>query len=194
MIKRFADRFFHWFCHPDYHSEIQGDLEEMYQRDTERGERFTQWRYLLRVLGLFRPSLIRSFSRYLLTNPSMFRHYFRISTRVLLRHKLYTTINILGLAVGMGVCSLIYQYIHFELSYDRFHANAERTYRLTQAVTGNGEHQGAGVYTTYALGPYGKESIPEVEEVVRIRPDDVGMVVANPNATSRIRSTSDHGT
>ena len=48
----------------------------------------------------------------------MFQHYFRISTRVLLRHKLYTTINILGLAVGMGVCLLIYQYIHFELSYD----------------------------------------------------------------------------
>ncbi len=33
MIKRFADRFFRWFCHPDYFSEIQGDLEEMYQRD-----------------------------------------------------------------------------------------------------------------------------------------------------------------
>jgi putative ABC transport system permease protein len=82
----------------------------------------------------------------------MFPHYFRISTRVLLRHKLYTTINILGLAVSMGVCLLIYQYIHFERSYDQFHPKAERTYRLTQTVTRNGEHQGTGVYTTYALG------------------------------------------
>ena len=110
----------------------------------------------------------------------MFPHYFRISTRVLFRHKLYTTINILGLAVGMGVCLLIYQYIHFERSYDRFHPEAERTYRLTQTVTRNGEPQGTGVYTTYALGPYGKETIPEVEEIVRIRPDEVGMVVTNP--------------
>ena len=110
----------------------------------------------------------------------MFRHYFRISARLLLRHKLYTAINILGLAVGMGVCLLIYQYIYFELSYDRFHPGADHTYRLTQTVTRNGEQQGTGVSTTYALGPYGKEAIPEVEAVVRIRPDEVGMVVTNP--------------
>lgn len=179
-MKRFAERFFRWFCHPGYYAEIQGDLEEMYQRDIAQSKRSARWNYLLRVLGLFRPTLIRSLSEYSLTNPDMFRHYFNISTRVLLKHKLYAAINILGLAVGMGVCLLIYQYIHFELSYDQFHADVLDTYRLTRTITRNGEHQGTGVYTTYALGPLGKETIPEVEEVVRIRPDDVGMVVTNP--------------
>lgn len=180
-MKRIADRLFRWFCHPDYYAEIQGDLEEMYQRDAAQRDRSAQRKYLGRVIGLFRPSLIRAFPVQLLTNPAMFRHYFRISTRVLLKHKLYTVINILGLAVGMGVGLLIYQYVDFELSYDRFHPDAERTYRLTQTVTRNGEPQGTGVYTTYALGPRGEETIPEVEAMVRIRPDDVGMVVTNPD-------------
>ena len=190
MIKRLADRFFRWFCHPDYFDEIQGDLEEIYQRDNEQAKQFAHWKHLLRVLGLFRPSLIRAFSTQSLTSLTMFRHYFRISTRVLLKHKLYAIINILGLAVGMGACLLVYQYIHFELSYDRFHPGAEHTYRLTQAVARNGEQQESGVYTTYALGPYGKETIPEVEEVVRIRPDDVGMVVTNPE---RDEPNQEHG-
>ncbi len=148
MIKRLADRLFHWFCHPDYYAEIQGDLEEMYQRDAAQSERSARWKHLWRVLGLFRPSLIRAFPAHLLTNPAMFRHYFRISTHVLLRHKLFTTINILGLAVGMGVCLLIYQYIYFELIYYQFHKNAENIHRLTQATIRKGENQRTGVFTT----------------------------------------------
>ena len=120
----------------------------------------------------------------------MFRHYFRISTRVLLRHKLYTTINILGLAVGMGVCLLIYQYIHFELSYDRFHPGAEDIYRVTRTVIRNGEKQRNSAYTTYAFGPTGKESIPEVEEVVRVHPDEVGLIVINDENDQRHQESS----
>ena len=120
----------------------------------------------------------------------MFRHYFRISTRVLLRHKLYTTINILGLAVGMGVCLLIYQYIHFELSYDNFHTDAEDIYRVTRTVIRNGEEQRNSAYTTYAFGPTGKESIPEVEEVVRVHPDEVGLIVINDENDQRHQESS----
>lgn len=185
MIKRFAHQLFRWFCHPDYYPEIQGDLEEMYQRNVEQGNRFAQWKYLLQVLGLFRPSLIRSFPQINLTHPAMFKNYFKISTRILLRHKFYSLINILGLAVGMGVCLLIYQYIHFELSYDKFHKNAKNIYRITQTTFRNGENLGTGVYTTYGLGPRGKETIPEVEEFVRIRPDDVGLIVINPENDER---------
>ena len=115
----------------------------------------------------------------------MLRSYFNISIRVLLRHKFYAAISILGLAVGMGVCLLIYQYIQFELSYDQFHTNAQHTYRLTQTTIRNGEDLGEGVYTTYALGPRSKETIPEVEEFVRVRPDDVGMIVINAENDER---------
>ncbi|MEK6480261.1 FtsX-like permease family protein [Catalinimonas sp. 4WD22] len=183
MIKQLAKRFFRWFCHPDYYDEIAGDLEEMYERNKVEGYRLAQWKYFFQVMGLFRPSLIRSFPQLNLNQPTMFRHYFNISTRVLLKHKFYTAIDILGLAVGMGVCLLIYQYIHFELSYDQFHEDAENIYRLTQTTIKNGEKQGTGVYTTYGLGPSGKENIPGVEEFVRIRTIvNEGPIIINPES------------
>lgn len=82
----------------------------------------------------------------------MLKHYLKIALRNLSRNSVFSLINILGLAVGMGVCLLISQYIQFELSYDRFHANARDTYRLTQTRIRNGESLGAGVWTTYGLG------------------------------------------
>lgn len=179
MIKRLAHRFFRWFCHPDYFNEIQGDLEELYRRNVKQGNQIAQWKYLLQVLVLFRPSLIRSFSQPYLTQPAMFRHYFNISTRVLLRHKFYSAINILGLAVGMGVALLIYQYIHFELSYDQFHANADNIYRIWFSGTENGEDIGVDDDTTYGLGPRAKETVPEVKDFVRVHPHYIGPIVTN---------------
>jgi len=185
MIKRFAHHFFRWFCHPDYFDEIQGDLEELYQRNVGQGKRIAQWKYFLQVLALLRPSLIRSFPQSYLTQPAMFRHYFNISTRVLLRHKFYSAINILGLAVGMGIALLIYQYIHFELSYDQFHTNAENIYRITQTKFRNGEDLGEKVYTTYAVGSTGEENIPEVEQAVRVQPQETGLIIINSENDER---------
>ena len=110
----------------------------------------------------------------------MILHYFKIAVRNLLRDKFFSLINILGLAVGMGVCLLIYQYIHFELSYDRFHVNAQNTYRVTQTIIQNGEETGEKVYATYALGPRSKEMVPEIESFVRIHLQEEGPVVINP--------------
>ncbi|MGD1894265.1 MAG: ABC transporter permease [Cyclobacteriaceae bacterium] len=180
MIKHLAQQFFQWFCHPDYFDEIQGDLEEIYQRNQVEGKRRAQWKYLLQVLVLFRPSLIRSFPQSYLTQSAMFRHYFNISTRVLLRHKFYSAINILGLAVGMGIALLIYQYIHFELSYDQFHANAEGIYRIWFSGTENGEDIGIDNDTTNGLGPRSKETIPEVKDFARVHPHYIGPIVTNP--------------
>ncbi len=185
MIKRLADRLFRWFCHPDYYDEIVGDLEEMYHRSIHTNARFVQWRYLFQVLSLFRPGLIRSFLQISLTNPAIFLHYIHISTRILLRQKFYSLINILGLAVGLGVCLLIYQYIHFELSYDQFHKKAENIYRLTQTTIRNGEQLGTGVYTTYALGPRSKETIPEIKEFVRVHPQEEGLILINSEKNVR---------
>ena len=108
----------------------------------------------------------------------MFRNYLKVAVRNLSGNKVFSLINMLGLAVGMGVCLLIYQYIYFELSYDKFHTNAENTYRVTQTFT-NREDLDTGVYTTYALGPRGKKTIPEIEAFVRIRPWEIEPVITN---------------
>ena len=61
----------------------------------------------------------------------MFKNYFKIAYRNLLRHKGYTAINVVGLAVGMAACLLIGLYVRSERSYDHFHEYADRIYRVT---------------------------------------------------------------
>lgn len=60
----------------------------------------------------------------------MLKNYFKVALRTLRRHPGYTAINVTGLAVGMACCLLILLFVRDELSYDRFHANADRIYRI----------------------------------------------------------------
>ena len=60
----------------------------------------------------------------------MFQNYFRTAWRNLVRHKVNTTINVLGLTLGITVCLIIFLLVRFELSYDTFHADKDRIYRV----------------------------------------------------------------
>jgi putative ABC transport system permease protein len=108
----------------------------------------------------------------------MIKHYFKVASRNLARNKIFSFINILGLTIGMGVFLLIFQYVYFEMSYDRFHSNAENIYRLTVTSKSGGDLNSS-AYSGFALGPSGKEMIPEIEQFVRIQPQVERMVVSN---------------
>jgi hypothetical protein len=60
----------------------------------------------------------------------MLNNYFRIATRILARNKLYTTINVLGLALGICGCMIIWLVGSYEMSFDRFHPDGDRIYRV----------------------------------------------------------------
>jgi putative ABC transport system permease protein len=60
----------------------------------------------------------------------MFRNYWKVAIRSLLKRKGYTTINILGLATGMAVCGMIVLFVRSELNYDDFQPNRDRVYRI----------------------------------------------------------------
>ncbi len=62
----------------------------------------------------------------------MFKNYLKIALRHLYRHKAYTMVNVIGLAVGLSVCLIIGLFVRQELSFDRFHPNAGRVYRIVQ--------------------------------------------------------------
>lgn len=69
----------------------------------------------------------------------MFKNYIKIAIRNILRYKVYSVINIMGLAIGMALCILILVFIQDELSYDSFHENADRVYRIAQVEEHNNE-------------------------------------------------------
>ena len=98
----------------------------------------------------------------------MLKHYFTIGTRHLLRHKHYAVLNILNLAVGMACAVLIGLYIQDERRYDRYHANADRIYRIVN---------GTNAKTTSALGPALQRLMPEVQSFVRLSPPSGGWVI-----------------
>ena len=96
----------------------------------------------------------------------MFHNYFITAWRNLRRNKLYTTINIFGLSVGLAACLLIGVYISHELSYDKFNVNANRIVRATM------EYGSAGTINTTAttgtkVGPQFKRMFPSIEEYAR---------------------------
>ena len=60
----------------------------------------------------------------------MLHNYFKIAWRSLIKRKFYSLLNVSGLALGMACCLLIYLYISYHLSFDTYHKNADRTFRL----------------------------------------------------------------
>src|ERR1041385_7360811 len=113
-------RFFRWFCDPSCVENIEGDLNEMFQRDFASGSpRKAQLQFSINVLRLFRPGIIKKFGRSpSFTQPSpMFKNYFITSVRSLMRSKSFSAINIVGLAVGLATFSLISFYVYNELTF-----------------------------------------------------------------------------
>ncbi|MVM31244.1 FtsX-like permease family protein [Spirosoma sp. HMF4905] len=131
------------FGHPDTLEEVQGDLLELYAYWVETvGIRKANWRYCLSALKLLRPlakskRLVEYPSPFFLS-PNMIRNYVKIALRNLVKNKVYSFINIGGLAAGMAVAMLIGLWIYDELSFDKFNSNHSRIAKvmLQQTVDG----------------------------------------------------------
>jgi putative ABC transport system permease protein len=100
----------------------------------------------------------------------MIRNYIKIAFRNLWRHKSFSLINIIGLAVGMTAFLLIFMYVRFELSYDNFHAKAAQVYRLNVDIKSANDVMKLSV-SSAPMGTAIKADFPEVLESVRIFPD-----------------------
>lgn len=108
----------------------------------------------------------------------MLKSHLTLAIRNLFKRKLYSFINIFGLAVGVAVCLVILKYVDFELSYDTFHKNAPNIYRTSTTYYQNGDLRGTAVISSYALGPSLMADIPEVERYIRTHPMYGGAVVS----------------
>ena len=100
----------------------------------------------------------------------MFKNYLTTSWRNILKNKTFSTINILGLAIGLAACLLILQFVIFELSFDKFNSKLERTYRVTNDRFQNGKLIQHGTIMYPTIGPTMAKDFPEIEDFVRIMP------------------------
>ncbi len=110
----------------------------------------------------------------------MLRNYLKIAFRSLSKQKMYSAINVMGLSIGLASCLLITMYILFELSYDRYHVNSDRIYRVWR------EFNNPDGTTNLRLGPISskfaplfREDFPEFEHVTRFYSDNGALIGSN---------------
>src|ERR1700712_2918126 len=107
----------------------------------------------------------------------MLYNYIKIAFRNLWRHKGFSLINIIGLAVGMSAFLLILMYVSFELSYDNYHPKRDQVYRLNVNIKSANDLLKLSV-SSAPMGPAIKADFAEVLESTRIFP--YGEVVKVP--------------
>jgi putative ABC transport system permease protein len=142
----------------DYYLERSGDLEEAYVDLLEEfgsfRAKFWLWLQVLKLcFGTIRSSIIWRWI--------MIKNYFKITLRITKQHKEYSFINIAGLALGIACCLLILFWVQDELSFDRFHENADHLYRLVEDLNFEGRTLHI-ARTPSAVAPALLEEIPEV--------------------------------
>ncbi len=164
---KWLDQLFEWFCREEELEILKGDLYELYdQRLREKGRFRADLFFGLEVLDLFRPFVIKKHSE---INPTiMLKNYSKITYRNFVRQKVYSFLNISGLVVGLTCFILIFLYIQDELSYDQFHSDSDRIFRVLEHFEseGVGEHSASLPFPT---GPALADDFPgQVEKVVRL--------------------------
>ncbi|MCB0839637.1 MAG: ABC transporter permease [Bacteroidetes bacterium] len=98
----------------------------------------------------------------------MFRNYITIAFRNLLRNKVNTSINLIGLALGISCCLLITLFVQDELQYDQYHEHKDVIYRVSNIMR-MGTNQDHYALTGMAVGPGLTEAYPEIDTFVRFR-------------------------
>jgi putative ABC transport system permease protein len=98
----------------------------------------------------------------------MIANFFRIALRNLSKNKIFSFINIFGLALGIASSLLILEYARYELSYDKFEANSARIYRLQLDRYNDGKLSTRWAAGATGLGPAFKDALPEIESFARL--------------------------
>src|SRR6184192_2489247 len=118
-------RFFRWYCNDHLAEAVLGDMLELYERRRKKlGKRKADLLFLWNVLCFLQPFAIKKYQH--LNTYGMYKSYFKIGWRNLLRNKGYSFINVGGLALGMAVAMLIGLWVYDEISFNKYHRNYEQ--------------------------------------------------------------------
>ncbi|SHG55383.1 FtsX-like permease family protein [Chryseolinea serpens] len=168
---RWAQRLLHWYCKPELAEDLEGDLNEYFERNVvAKGPRRARWIYIADVFKFFRLYTIRKpeFVN-LLLHWIMIGSYVKTSGRSLMRHKLFSFINIAGLAVSMSVGLLVIALVTELLSFDDFHAKKDRIYRVITHDQRLGEPAMDLATTSLVAGKKVDTSLSGIEDFTLVR-------------------------
>ncbi|MBX7127459.1 MAG: ABC transporter permease [Cyclobacteriaceae bacterium] len=174
---QWATRFLRWYCRPDLAEDLEGDLFEYYQRHVqERGLLLARLVYVADVIKFMRPYTLRKPEWInLIIHWLMLNSYIKTSGRNMVRNKLFTTINVLGLAISMAVGLLMIGILSDVSKYDQFHQHHSRIYRVISRYIYLGKEDNGDMATTsMRAGKLIKEKLAQPEAVSVLRRDFEG--------------------
>lgn len=173
-----AERFLRWFCKPELVEDIAGDLEEDFNDFvTEYGLGRARFKYWWAVLGFLRPFAVRKPFKTQINN-SMFSINSKIALRNLGKHKLYSFINISGLALGIAACLIIAHYVFFQLSFDESFENSDTLYRVHTTSYQNGKRLQTTNNCAFGLGYALRRDVPDFEKLSLVHEYEEGAIVS----------------
>ncbi|GAB4250758.1 MAG: ABC transporter permease [Ekhidna sp.] len=166
---RGAKKLLRWFCDPELLEDVEGDLAELFYVRAEKRQSLAKLFYLVDVLLLFRPGIIKNFKLNTgLNHTAMLKNYLKVTFRNAWRYKGFTALNLLGLVVGISSAMLILMWVNDEVQVDKFHENGDDIYQVFR----NMRQSGGEVSTNYSIpkpmADLMKTSYSEVEEVAQI--------------------------
>lgn len=168
---RWADKLLEYLCAPHLREQVIGDLHERYYLYVQRlGVTRARKQYWKEVLAYMRPGIFKRPSSPFTTNPvftDMLSNYFKIAFRNLTRDRFYSFIKVTGLSIGLTVCLLILLYTKDEMTYDKFHDNGPRLYRIVQNFKIDDSEQLTGI-TNAIMGETFARDIPGIDNYVRV--------------------------
>jgi len=150
--------------------EVLGDLDEKFLADVKLKSTFkAKLSYWVQTINYLRPFALRkqkqSHNRF-----DMFRNYFRVGVRSMLRNKTFSAINVSGLAIGIACCVLLALFIQDELSFEKHFADHNRIYRLTTTLK-SATNESVLQRASPVIGPTMLREFPELENIARVVKD-----------------------
>lgn len=161
LVKKLLELFVQNNDEFDFSATLQDLYDRKYEKDGKRIADLWFWKQGLCSI------LKHNFSN-VIWGIHMFKNYVKIALRNIKRHKSYSFINILGLSIGLACCILIFLWIKDELSYDRFHPNADRIYRIITVDHSGGKTNFIGESPSL-VGPTLVDEYPEVIDYTRVQ-------------------------
>ncbi|GAB5526413.1 MAG: ABC transporter permease [Roseivirga sp.] len=165
---KWPGRMLGWFCSEEHLEILQGDLYELYEYRLEhKGKFLARLHYIKDAFDMLRPFARKKRKEKLRNNTiTMFRNHIKVGWRNIVRYKGYSTINIMGLALGLACCMILFRYVKDELSYDRFHDNAGDIYRIVYST--NEDNSPSNANGSLGPGVAIARDFPEVTHAARL--------------------------
>ena len=116
----------------------------------------------------------------------MVKNFFKVALRNMLKQKFFSFINVIGLSIGIAASLFVVLYVVDELSYDQFHADIDKMYRIDLTGRLNGQE----ISTTNSCPPIGASMVAEIPEIASaVRIDDISDVVVTVDEKSFIEES-----